>query len=49
MTDRAELDRIRKALQHEQPVHSEIINYTKTGRPYWLDMDIVPLANADAC
>jgi len=47
MTDRAELDRIRKALQHEQPVHSEIINYTKTGRPYWLDMDIVPLANAD--
>ena len=47
LTDRAELDRIRKAIVQAQPIHSEIVNYTKSGAPYWLDLDIVPLADAE--
>ena len=45
-TDRAELDRIRYALRQGQPVKAELINYAKTGEEYWLEMDIVPLADA---
>ncbi len=44
-TDRETLDKIRKALEHSQPVHVELINYTKTGIPYWVDLNIVPLFN----
>lgn len=44
-TDRAELDRIRKAMETWQPVRSELINYTKSGEEMWLELDIVPLAD----
>lgn len=44
-TQRAELDRIREALTRWQPVRAELINYTKTGDAFWLEMDIVPLAD----
>jgi PAS domain S-box-containing protein len=44
-TDRAELDRVRGALQRRQPVHCELINYTKQGAEYWVEIDIVPLAD----
>ena len=43
--DRAELDRIRAALAAWSPVRAELINYTKAGEPFWLELDIVPLAN----
>jgi len=43
-TERAELDRIRTALTRLEPVHCELINYTKQGEPYWLELDIVPVA-----
>ncbi|MGD9661768.1 MAG: PAS domain-containing protein, partial [Porticoccaceae bacterium] len=42
-TQRSELDRIRAALETAQPVRSELINYTKGGEPFWLEVDIVPL------
>ncbi len=45
-TDRATLDRIRVALSAWQPVRAELINYTKAGEPYWLELDISPIANA---
>lgn len=45
-TDRAELDRVRDALQRGVPIKAELINYTKSGEEYWLEMDIVPLADA---
>lgn len=45
-TSRAELDRIRRALERGLPLRSEIINYTKDRRPFWIEMDIVPLADA---
>lgn len=44
-TQQAELDRIREALTHWQPVRAELINYTKSGDEFWLEMDIVPLAD----
>lgn len=44
-TQRPELDRIRRALETEAPVRAEVINYTKSGREYWLELDIVPLTN----
>jgi len=43
-TDRAELGRIRDTLSQFQPVHAEVINYTRDGQPYWLEMDILPVA-----
>ena len=44
-TDRQELDRIRNALEKWQPVKAELINYTKFGKEFWLDIDIVPIAD----
>lgn len=44
-TSRDELRRIRNALSNWQPVRSEVLNYTKSGSPLWIEMDIVPLAN----
>ncbi len=45
LTQRAELDRIREAMSHWRPVRAELINYTKEGEPFWIELDIVPLAN----
>ncbi|MBQ2260512.1 MAG: PAS domain S-box protein [Loktanella sp.] len=44
-TQRDELYRIRNALEKWQPVRSELINYTKSGEEFWLELDIVPLAD----
>lgn len=44
-TQRDELDRIRGALEHRQPVRAELINYTKSGEEFWLELDIAPLAD----
>ena len=45
-TQRDELDRIRLALEHGQPVRSELINYTKSGNAFWIELDIVPVVNS---
>ena len=45
-TSRAELDRIRAALRQWQPVRAELINYTKSGHELWLEIEIVPVADA---
>ncbi|MFM9900295.1 MAG: EAL domain-containing protein, partial [Polaromonas sp.] len=42
-TQRAELDRVREALESRQPVRVELINYTKQGEPYWVELEIVPV------
>lgn len=44
-TDRNELDRIHHAMSRWKPVRSELVNYTKSGEEFWIDLDIVPLAN----
>lgn len=45
-TDPATCRRIREALARNEAVHEEILNYSKSGREYWLDMNIVPLFDA---
>ena len=45
LTQRSELDRIATALKKWQPVRSELINYTKSGQAFWVELEIVPVAN----
>ena len=42
-TQQPELDRLREALGSQQPVRVELINYTKHGEPYWVELEIVPV------
>lgn len=44
-TSRTELDRIRRALDNCEAVRSEILNYDKSGNPFWLEIDISPVAD----
>jgi len=44
-TNRAELDRVHAAMRHRKPVRVELINYTKSGQEFWLEMDIVPVTD----
>lgn len=44
-TQRAELARIREALEQERPVRSQLLNYTKAGEEIWLELEIVPVSN----
>ncbi len=44
-TDRATLDRLKEAISQGKPFKGELINYTKSGEEYWLDVSIVPIKN----
>lgn len=44
-TQRDALDRIRTAMQRWQPVREELINHTKDGQEFWIELDIVPIAD----
>lgn len=37
--------RIREALLSEQPARVEILNYSRSGKEYWFDLNIMPLRN----
>ena len=37
---------IRAALEKKEPIRTLIVNYSKSGRKYWLDMNIIPLKNS---
>ena len=43
-TDAGELSRIRAAVDRFEPVHAELLEYTKEGRPHWIEVDITPIA-----
>ncbi|MDD2808616.1 PAS domain S-box protein [Rhodoferax sp.] len=45
-SNRAELDRIRSALSQWQPVQAELLNYKKSGEPFWVELFITPVADA---
>ncbi|WP_439599126.1 PAS domain S-box protein [Falsiroseomonas sp.] len=45
-TSRAELDRIHAALAGWKPIRAELLNYRKDGSEFWLELDIVPVADA---
>lgn len=42
-TQRPQLDRIRAALEQWERVRVDLINYTKGGEPYWVDLDVSPV------
>lgn len=44
-TNRAELDKLKKALQKWEPCEITIINYKKTGEEFWINLSISPVAN----
>jgi PAS domain S-box-containing protein len=47
LTDRGELQRIRQALEAAEPVRAELVNYHRSGRPYWIDLVIAPVFDAE--
>ena len=44
-TDRAQLGKIRAALEKWQPIIVEMINYRKDGSEFWVELSIVPVAD----
>ncbi|MEO4049179.1 diguanylate cyclase [Pseudomonas sp. CAU 1711] len=44
-TDAATTARIRAALERREPCQEKILNYSKSGQPYWLELHIIPLKN----
>lgn len=42
-TDRQKLHEIRDALERQEAVRVEILNYTKAGAKYWVETDVAPL------
>ena len=44
-TDRRELDRLRQALEAWVPIRAELINYTKSGSEFNVEIDINPVAD----
>lgn len=46
-TDRQQLKQIRRALQNKEPIRCEVLNYSKTGQSYWLELDITPLFDVE--
>lgn len=38
--------KIRRCLDKKTPIQATILNYSKSGTPYWLDMNIFPLHNS---
>lgn len=46
-TDRAALARLKDALRQWQPTLIELLNYRKDGSEFWVEMSLVPVANAD--
>ena len=45
-TQRAELDRILAARKIGESVRAELIRYTKSGKEYWVELEAVPITNA---
>ncbi|WP_425406188.1 diguanylate cyclase [Hwanghaeella sp.] len=44
-TDDETKERIRVGLERHEPIRETILNYSKNGDPYWLDLSIFPLRN----
>lgn len=42
-TDADELKRVRGAIRSRLPVQAELINYTRDGKPYWVEVAISPV------
>ena len=44
-TDQRQLDKLREAIEQEQPGHAELINYKKSGETFWSSISIFPVRN----
>ena len=44
-TDRKQLDKIRSALSRDESVRVELLNYRKDGAEFWVEVNIVPIAD----
>ncbi|MEM7758477.1 MAG: response regulator [Cyanobacteria bacterium P01_A01_bin.40] len=45
-TDRRVLQEIKQSLSRWLPIKTEIINYAKDGREYWVELNIIPIADS---
>lgn len=45
-TDTATVGKMNHAIAQAKPVHAELLNYTKDGREYWVDMSIAPIVDS---
>jgi PAS domain S-box-containing protein len=45
--DRSTKVRVRTSLRDGMPLRETVLNYTKTGRRYWTELNIAPLRNAE--
>lgn len=46
-TDTTTVERISAAVARRQPFSENILNYTRSGRPYWISIDCNPLTDAE--
>jgi len=44
-TDPAEVQRIAAAMDRNEPISGELVNYTKGGEPYWVELEVLPFAS----
>ena len=42
-TQREALDRIRQAMEHQERIRVDLMNYTKAGEPFWVELDVSPV------
>jgi diguanylate cyclase (GGDEF)-like protein/PAS domain S-box-containing protein len=42
-TQRSELNKIRVAMEQWRPVRVDLINYRKSGEPFWVDLEVSPV------
>ncbi len=45
-TDPAAIDRLRTAIHERRPASEELLNYTKSGEPYWVNVNLTPVIDA---
>ncbi len=45
LTDGETKARIHQALRDQQPITETLLNYNREGRPYWIEMNVIPLKN----
>ncbi len=42
-TDQNTVQQIREAIKAERPIHFELLNYSRSGKPYWIEAEICPV------
>jgi diguanylate cyclase (GGDEF)-like protein/PAS domain S-box-containing protein len=47
LSQKPQVNRIRRALLHGLPVRAELINYKKNGEQFWMELEMVPVDHRD--